>query len=68
MDIFGKIYANYMSNIPEKELYIISDLLLIWAVQTEKQRNRRTVISGFSVFYVIFCGKILLLSGNVNGV
>ena len=35
MDIFDKIYANYMSNIPEKELYIISDLLLIWATLFE---------------------------------
>ena len=35
MDIFDKIYANYMSNIPEKELYIISDLLLIWAALFE---------------------------------
>ena len=35
MDIFDKIYANYMSNIPVKELYIISDLLLIWAALFE---------------------------------
>ncbi len=37
MDLFQRICQNYRKNIPEKELYVISDLLRMWAALYELQ-------------------------------